>query len=215
MQTISGIKNIIFDLGGVLLNLSYANTRKGFEQLGATNFDAVYSQAQQNPIFDLYETGKAPEQEFIATLQSFLPEGTTAVKVIEAWNAMLLDFPAERLKLLQELKSRYRIFLLSNTNEIHIRAFEQIIQAQHGLKGLEPLFEQTYYSSRIGRRKPDIETFEYVLEQNRLDKNETVFFDDSIQHIEGASRAGIKAIFVQQPKTILDFFDPSYQIIEP
>jgi glucose-1-phosphatase len=210
-----GIKNIIFDLGGVLLNLNYDHTRRGFEQLGLENFDAIYSQAQQQQLFDLYETGKAADNEFIHAMKTFLPAGTSDEKIVEAWNAMLLDLPVERLKLLQELKGRYRIFLLSNTNEIHIRAFEKIIHAQHGLQGLEALFEQTYYSSRIGLRKPNVEIFEHVLSQNKLDKQETVFFDDSIQHIEGASGVGIKAIFVKKPKTILDFFDTSYNLIEP
>jgi HAD superfamily hydrolase (TIGR01549 family) len=215
MPAISGIKNIIFDLGGVLLNLNYDHTRKGFEQLGVENFDTIYSQAQQSNVFDLYETGKARDAEFIAAMRVFLPAGTPDAKIIAAWNAMLLDFPAERMKLLQEVKNQYRIFLLSNTNEIHIRAFEQIIDRQYGLKGLETLFEQTYYSSRVGLRKPNAEIFEYVLKQNQLDRNETIFFDDSIQHIKGAQSIGLKAIFVQHPRTILDFFDPSYQIIEP
>jgi putative hydrolase of the HAD superfamily len=209
------VKNIIFDLGGVLLNLNYNNTRRGFEQLGLENFDAIYSQAQQQQFFDLYETGKASDEAFISGMKTFLPAGTPDEKIINAWNAMLLDFPVERLKLLQEVKNNYRIFLLSNTNEIHIRAFEQIIQKQHGLRSLDPLFERAYYSSRIELRKPDAAIFEHVLEQNQLNKNETVFFDDSIQHIQGAQGIGLKAIFVQPPKTILDFFDPSYHIIEP
>ncbi|MCD6067293.1 MAG: family hydrolase [Bacteroidetes bacterium] len=210
-----GIKNIIFDLGGVLLNLDYGLTRKQFEQLGVGNFDAIYSQAQQEQLFDLYETGKIGNTEFIKGLKKLLPENTAEGSIIDAWNAMLLDFPENNLHLLRELKSRYRIFLLSNTNELHIQGFEKIIAEQHCLAGLGSLFEQTYYSSRIGYRKPDAAIFEYVLEQNGLDKKETLFFDDSIQHIEGASGVGIKAIFVKKPLSITDFFDASYNLIEP
>lgn len=210
----NNLKNIIFDLGGVLLNLSYANTKKAFEELGIENFDALYTQAQQNKIFDLYETGKVADEDFLNVLRPFLPSKTSNEQIICAWNAMLLDLPLERLQLLRSLKDKYRIFLLSNTNEIHIKAFEKIIYAQHQLSGLEGLFEKTYYSSRVGMRKPEIEIFDMVIRDNGLQRNETIFFDDSFQHIEGAEKAGIKAIFVNKPNTILDYFDSSYNFIQ-
>lgn len=211
----SKIRNIIFDLGGVLLDLDYSATQKAFQELGAEDFNAIYSQAAQNNLFDLYETGKISDAKFLEGLSAVLPAHVTETAITNAWNAMLLNLPLERLELLKRLKDHYRIFLLSNTNEIHISAFEKIILEQHKLTGLETLFEKTYYSSRIGMRKPETEIFEYVIKENNLSKSETVFFDDSIQHIRGAESAGIKAIFVEKPAVITDFFDTSLTILTP
>ena len=122
------IKNIIFDLGGVLLNIDYALTIKAFESHGVSNFEEVYSQAKQTDLFDKFETGKITENEFIEGIKSLIRKDIQKNQILEAWNAMLLDFPKERLSLLQEASKHYRIFLLSNTNETHITAFEKIIE---------------------------------------------------------------------------------------
>ncbi|HEY1038980.1 MAG TPA: HAD family phosphatase [Bacteroidia bacterium] len=208
----SAIKNIIFDLGGVLLNIDYNRTQQAFEAIGIEKFEAIYSQAAQSKLFDRYETGQMQEDDFLGQLLSYVPGHIRQQHVKDAWNNMLLDFPQERMHLLMELKKGYRTFLLSNTNETHISAFEKIIEKQLGIKTLDPLFEKVYFSSRIKKRKPDAEIFEYVLKENGLKKEETVFFDDSVQHIKGAESIGLKSILVQSPKTILDFFDSSYKL---
>ena len=208
------IKNIIFDLGGVLLNLDYSRTKHAFEKLGIDNFDSIYSQAQQSNLFDLFETGKIDRHHFLDGMKQYLPPGITSEQITNAWNGMLLDLPIERLELLKTVSKNYRIFLLSNTNEIHIDAFEKILFDQHNLKGLEPLFEKVYYSSRIQKRKPNAEIFEFVMNENKLNLSETVFFDDSIQHIKGAERVGLTAIFVDTEKTtITNFFDSTNKLI--
>ena len=108
-------KHVIFDLGGVILNLDYTKTRTAFEALGLTNFDAIYSQANQSGLFDQFETGACSTPYFINHLLDFLPAGTTPNQVVAAWNAMILDFPIAQLELLERLKNSHRIFLLSNT----------------------------------------------------------------------------------------------------
>ncbi|MBI3519535.1 MAG: HAD-IA family hydrolase [Bacteroidetes bacterium] len=117
---------------------------------------------------------------------------------------MLLDFPLHRLQLLTSLKSKYRLFLLSNTNETHITEFERSLHLQHGYKNLEPFFEKVYYSCRMGMRKPDTEIFRFVLQQNQLNPLETLFIDDSPQHIEGALKTGIQAHFLPKDKDVQD-----------
>src|SRR5690606_27785293 len=112
---------------------------------------------------------------------------------VHAWNAMILDFPVERLRFLEELSKKYRLFLLSNTNDLHIDAVRRALEKTTGHKNLEQYFEKTYFSSAIGMRKPDTRIFEFVCSENNLDPAKTIFIDDSPQHIEGAKSVGIEA----------------------
>lgn len=207
------IKNIIFDLGGVLLNIDYSKTSNTFKKLGVANFDEVYSQAKQTTLFDDFETGKISAKDFISQAKSLLGLNCTNEEIIVAWNAMLLDFPKERMELLINLKANYNIVLLSNTNELHKNAFDKIIYEQNQLKGLDDIFDKTFYSHEIGLRKPNNDCFEFVLSSCNFDKNETVFFDDSIQHIHGAESFGIKSYNVSRGKLITDYFDINFELI--
>ncbi|MBI3136139.1 MAG: HAD family phosphatase [Bacteroidetes bacterium] len=186
---------ILFDLGGVILNLDYNLTINAFKKLGEENFDRLYTQSQQDKIFDQFETGKISSAEFVRYMKQFLDPSTTDAAIEYAWNAMLLDLPVHRIQLLQQLKKKYSIFLFSNTNEIHLKAFRQIIEQEHGDADLlESLFHQTYYSHLVGERKPNAAAFRTVLDQHNLVPEKTLFIDDSLQHIEGAGKLGIQTI---------------------
>jgi glucose-1-phosphatase len=187
------IRNIIFDLGGVIINIDYDRTAAAFRNLGLDNFDEIYSKAKQEKIFDKLETGHLHEDHFRDELLKHLPKNVTVADVDKAWNAMLLDFPTSRLDFIYELKKHYRIFLLSNTNFIHIREFLPIADEQVGKDRFEAAFEKIYYSCEVGMRKPDMEIFEFVLNENNLVAAQTLFIDDSPQHIEGALKTGIHA----------------------
>jgi len=185
---------IIFDLGGVLINLDYQLTSKAFIDLGLTDFDATYSQLQQTDLFDRFETGAISSFHFINRLLDQLPQGTSGNKVVHAWNAMILDFPEERLLWLLEMKQRYRIFLLSNTNTLHMEAVRRSLERTIGHQRLEDYFEQVYLSFEMGLRKPNPEIFSRVCDEQGLNPATTVFIDDSPQHVEGARLAGLTAI---------------------
>lgn len=203
----SEIKNIIFDLGGVIINLDIPKTISEFNKLSANPFESIYNQLQQTPIFDLFDKGQINETNFFIELNKSLDNPLTDKQLLNAWNAMLLDFPIDRLELLNQLKNRYRIFLLSNTNETHITRFEEDLYQQHGYKNLEPFFEKVYYSCRIGMRKPDREIFDFVLKENSLNASETIFIDDSPQHIEGALKTGIKAHLLAKNKDVISLIE--------
>ncbi len=196
------IKNIIFDLGGVLLNINYLLTEQAFLELGIKDFRLVYSKAKQSSLFDQFETGRISAHLFRNELRKYLPKEISDKEIDTAWNAMLLDFPLERVKLLRQLKNKYRIFLLSNTNEIHVNAFEQIFIRSFGSNIFEHIFEKHYYSNIIGLRKPNADCFEYVLQQNQLNPIETLFIDDSEQHVAGAIQCGLKAIHLKENETV-------------
>ena len=201
---ISNTKNIIFDLGGVILNIDYHKTIDAFTALGIADFDAMYSQAAQSNLFDDLETGRSTPQQFRDGLKQYLPAGTTDAQIDAAWNALLEDLPAERLRLLEACKQRYNTYLLSNTNSIHYVQYIQDLEAAHGLSDMDGLFHKVYLSHEVHMRKPDVEIFEHVLKDQGLNAAETLFIDDSVQHIEGARSVGIQAYHLTGGETILD-----------
>ena len=188
------ITTILFDLGGVILNLDYHKTIHAFKNLGGETFEERYSQAKQSDVFDLYETGKINDDSFRNHLRDLVGKNLSDQDIDKAWNAMLLDLPKERVDLLNDLRQDYRILLFSNTNAIHLRKFQEIIGDQHGNPQLlEELFHQTYYSHILGLRKPHPEAFQAILDEQGLKAEELFFIDDSVQHIEGARSMGILA----------------------
>ena len=197
------IKNIIFDLGGVILNLDYTKTDKEFHKLGLNNFSKLYSKKKQSKIFDDFEKGRFSAEKFI-----FLIKQAEKIKIkdsdfINAWNAMLLEIPKERMDFIKRLKKDYNIYLLSNTNEIHIKKFEADLRKNNWLRDFQDCFDQVYYSSNMGMRKPDYDCFNKVLEDHNLKAHETLFIDDSVQHIEGAKKVGINAYLLNKEDSIL------------
>ncbi len=195
------IRNIIFDLGGVILNLNYHNTEEAFINLGISNFNELFTQYHANNFFMDFEKGKITPAIFIQELKNYAP-GLSEEDIITAWNAMLLDFPPGRMAFLLKLKNRYRTFVLSNTNAIHHQAFQKIDLNAPG--ALENFFEKVYYSHELGYRKPDVEIFEHVLRENNLQAAETLFIDDSQANVEGARLANIKAIYLAPLEKIED-----------
>ena len=185
------IDAIIFDLGGVILNIDYNLPIQAFHQLGNDDFVHHFTQLKQTRLFDDYETGKESSEDFVLELQNYVKPGTSNQQIIDAWNSILLDLPEERLALLDKAAENHRIFLLSNTNDIHIQAFNEYLLEEHNLPSLEPFFEQMYLSYEIGLRKPDAQIFEYVLQDAGLDPSKTLFIDDTIQHIQSAKECGL------------------------
>ena len=157
------IKNIIFDLGNVLLDIDYNKTIHAFEQLGFQNFKASYSPEKMGPVFEDIETGKISEEELYAVIQSVSKTPVSSHQIRDAWNALLLDFRVESLEYLKKLPAKYTIYLLSNTNSIHLTAFNKIMERDGQNRTLDSYFTKAYYSNIIGLRKPCRECYEFVL----------------------------------------------------
>ena len=201
----TAIKNILFDLGGVLYHIDYELTIKAFEKLGIKNFHEHFSQQQQNNLFDRLETGKIRDEDFIKEMKALLPH-CTSEEIINAWNALLIGIPQENIRLLKDLSKHYRLFLLSNTNSIHINRINKLLYKDYNLKSLDPLFSKVYLSHKIGMRKPNNETFEWVLKDAGILAQETLFIDDSIQHIESANKVGVQTQLWGSNKLFKKFF---------
>lgn len=200
---IKGIRHIIFDLGGVLLNIDYQLTERAFQELGLGDFSNIYSQLKQEKLFDDLETGKISKEDFTNRIQQIAARPLDAQSIIKAWNAMLLDMPLKRLQLLQQLRLHYDLILLSNTNEIHEEAFNVITLKEHGVL-IAGFFDKVYFSHRVGMRKPDKEIFERILNENGFEAAHTLFIDDSPQHIATAQALGIQTIYIEKGMTIED-----------
>ena len=198
------IKSIIFDLGEVLLNISYQNTINEFEKLGIENSSSFYSKKLQNNMFNLLETGKISEDEFVSKIQNSC-KNASEKEIIFAWNSMLLNLPENRIYLLKKLKSEYNIYLLSNTNSIHITAFKKRLGKEKYLEFYN-LFDKVYYSHKIGHRKPNAEAFQLIIEENNLNSDEVLFIDDSPQHIEGAKKLGINCYHLKDGEDVISLF---------
>ena len=202
-----GIRNIIFDLGGVIINLDQAKTIAAFDRLSYMPFERLYNPATQDELFNRLDKGQISPSEFFDTLRKALRFEGPEEDLLKAWNAMLLDVPEERLDLLVELKQRYRTFLLSNTCEPHITAFEHDLYIRHGVRNFNDYFDKVYYSCRIGMRKPDKEIFEFVLKENHLAPEDTVFIDDSVQHVRAAGETGINSYLLPKNAEVADLLN--------
>ncbi len=198
------IKNIIFDLGGVLLNIDFQKTMDAFKKLGADNINEIFSGYSQYYFFDAFEKGLISPKEFRNEIRKFLKQNSTDEMIDEAWNAMLLDFPTERINFLLSCKNKYRTFLLSNTNAMHFPVYNKQLKEKFHINDLSDLFEKAYYSYRLGLRKPEKEIFEIVLKENNLNPEETLFIDDSPINIATADKLGIKTILLEYPKTLMN-----------
>jgi putative hydrolase of the HAD superfamily len=161
------------------------------------NFDEIYSQLAQTELFDRFETGHISSFHFINRILDQLPQGHNGNSVVHAWNAMIGDFPKERLDWLTEVGKKYRIFLLSNTNLLHMDTVRRSLEKTVGHQRLEDYFEKVYLSCEMGMRKPDPGIFTRVCEEQGLDPATTLFIDDTPQHVEGAKKAGLKAIHLK------------------
>jgi glucose-1-phosphatase len=187
------IKNIIFDLGGVIIDIRYNDTIEQFKKLGFNNFETIYNLIKQNHIFDLLETGKILPQAFRAELKKY-QDHLTDEQIDLAWDAMIGEMPANYIPLLKKIRQKYRTFLLSNTNAIHIDYFNRYLKQKFGYNPLPEMFEQTYYSHEIGCRKPDTSAFEFVLKNAGLKPSETLFIDDLEANINAAQTLGIHTV---------------------
>ncbi|MCX8491844.1 MAG: HAD family phosphatase [Cyclobacteriaceae bacterium] len=201
------INNVIFDLGGVILNLDIDNTYGQFSRLSGKSIEQLKTSAVDFQFFNQYECGAMDDATFRSSLRSYLGVNATDEQIDNAWNAMLLDLPSARLDLLKEVGAKFRIFLLSNTNNIHLRAFNNIVRATIGDQPFGSYFEKDYYSHLMGMRKPDREIFQYVLQQNDLKAEETLFLDDSILNLQGAAAIRIQTFHIQHPDQLFSIFN--------
>lgn len=200
------IKNIIFDLGGVILDLSVESTLTSFAQLSGLPQDEIKNIFVSSEEFEQYERGALSDREFRDFIRSVYRIAATDEAIDRCWVAMLKNLPKGKLKLLTALKQHYTTFLLSNTNGIHLDYFNRVSLAPFSMSTLGSYFHKDYYSHLMGKRKPDIEIYQQVLDENALIPEHTIFLDDNVGNLEGANKLGIKTIHIPSPDFLYTLF---------
>lgn len=200
------IRNIIFDLGGVLLNINPLLSLNEFARIGNTTPETLRKRLTEEHIFDKFDTGNLNNEQFRAEICRILNAKVSDDEIDRAWNILLLDFPAERVQLLKELGENYNVFLLSNTNGIHFRHFTSQFFVKHGIP-MASLFQKLFLSHEIGIHKPDSGIYSFVLKQAGLTPEECVFYDDSLPNVEAAIKQGIRAVQITAEHDVLYYFE--------
>ena len=202
------IKNIVFDLGDVIINIDVPRAAQSFATLSGREKAEVIRLFEESKLFRLFETGQLDAPGFRSHVRQLLENSAwDDTEIDTAWNSLLLELPAERVELLKELSKKYRLFLLSNTSSIHIEAVNKILHKASGVEQLDDLFEKVFLSYEMGIMKPHPEIYRRVLEEADIQAEETLFLDDNADNIRAASALGIQTIHVQKPLTILDYLN--------
>ncbi len=198
------IKTIIFDFGGVFLNLNFALTEKAFEELGVTNFGTMFTQHHSNDLFIQLETGRISPPAFYEAFREETHTNLTNEQIRDAWNALLLDLPQERILWLNRVREHYQVYLFSNTNQVHYDKFMADFRNHNNGKDFNSYFQKAYYSHEMGLRKPDAASFQAIIDAEQLDPALTLFIDDTAKNLEGARQVGLQTYHLVAPQTVLD-----------
>lgn len=199
-------KYIIFDLGGVIINLDENKTLESFSRISDSSPSVVREFILQFEGYKKFEKGLASDVEFRNQLRDEFQIEATDKQIDDCMNAMLLDIPIERLNLLKSLRASSSLYLLSNTNEIHLKKFNAILKETTGDEKMDVYFNKAYYSHLVKMRKPEKEIFELVLDENNLDPRHTLFLDDNLVNLSGAESVGIKTFHIEHPGQLFQIF---------
>jgi putative hydrolase of the HAD superfamily len=186
------IKNIIFDYGNVIFTIDFNRAQQSFSELGIKNVESFFAHKGHSPIFDQFEQGLISPAQFRDGIRAVagIPS-LTDTEIDHAWNSLLIGVPEPNHELLLKAKEKYRTFLLSNNNEIHYNWIMDYLKREHNLESNAHFFEKDYYSHLMKMRKPNPDIFEFVLQKHQLNPKETLFIDDSPQHLKTATNLGL------------------------
>jgi putative hydrolase of the HAD superfamily len=198
-------KAVIFDFGNVIINIEFQRIYETFAKLTSKPIAYIEKRITEEQIFRRYESGQFTDEEFRDIIRQTLSFPLSDKEVDTAWNAILLDIPTERIDLINNIRKKYPVYLLSNTNNIHITASNNYLNDAHGIKNLNVLFDKLYLSYEMGMWKPDTEIYYEVLRSVNLEPNKVIFFDDNLQNIESAKAIGMQTILVEPTASIIEY----------
>lgn len=204
---LKGIKNIIFDLGAVIINIDPERSRKSLDNISGGNYDNDMRELVEGNFFEQYEKGEISTNDFVDTLAEALMHNADEEEIKRVWNLTLLDIPKARIDVLKRAKEEYNTFLLSNTNDLHIEAIYKMLEEEFNMPNLDSLFDKVYFSYEIGLRKPEPEAFQKVMNDNNLKPDETLFIDDREEHTTAAERLGIRVYHLTSDENLEDLFN--------
>lgn len=201
------IKNLVFDFGGVLINIDFSLSIKAFQEAGIGEIEQVLFMANQNQLLLKLEKGEISPYEFRDTLRKITGVLLSDETIDRAWNALLLDIPEPRMRLLERLRKKYRIFLLSNTNKIHYDYYRARLEEVYGYASFNDLFEKAFFSFEMGKAKPDAEIYLQAASDGKFRPEETLFIDDLERNTKGAEKVGYHTYYLKDGEDITQLFE--------
>lgn len=202
------IKNLILDMGGVILDVDYKKIFEEFKKFGCNDMHSFFTQQTQIPLVDDFEKGLISPARFRDEVRKITNLNIEDKDLDYIWNSMILGIRKKDVELLKVLRNKYeKIFLFSNTNEIHIESVKKLFFANLGYDVFDLIFDKVYFSNEIHLRKPDVESFDFVVLDANINKNETLFIDDTSQNISGAKQSGLNAYLLDNNQTLTEIFN--------
>lgn len=189
-----------------MLNLDTKLSVKAFAELSGLEDKEIYARFLEEEWSYAFEKGEIDSSTFRNALRRSLQVDLLDEQIDQAWNAMLLDLPIARLQMVARLKDKYQLFVLSNTNVIHVEVFNEIVAATTNGGSITDYFDKVYYSCELGMRKPDTEIFTYVIDTNNLDPQETLFIDDMENNIIAAQSVGLRTVHLSDQDYLTELF---------
>ena len=203
---LTDIDTIIFDIGNVLIDIDYEVMVGEFAKIASVDFHQIVTYSHQNRVFDTFEKGLISTKQFRDTLRQYLRQGVTDEEIDNAWNSILIHYPAAKSDLLKDLRKRYKILALSNINELHVAAIDMYVQDRFGAEDMSSYFDRAYYSHEIGQRKPEMEIYKTVLRDESLIPSRTLFIDDKLENTNAAAALGIRVHHLADRDSLLGLF---------
>jgi epoxide hydrolase-like predicted phosphatase len=206
ISALTNISTIIFDLGGVILDLNVNRSVKAFAEFTNLSNKEIYSRFQEGWWARDFEKGDISPEKFRNEIRRSLNSNLTDKQVDDSWNAMLAGVPIDRLKLVNDLRPKYNTLVLSNTNAIHLKEFNNLVSSTTRGGKIRDYFDRVYYSHELGMRKPDKEIFAHIIDENKLTPEETLFIDDMDFNISGAESVGLKTLHLTDQNYLSELF---------
>ena len=206
------IKNLIFDFGGVIIDIEPIRVGQSFREMGVKNIEKVHELAVSRGLYLDLEKGLITPAEFRDGLREVSGLKLTDEQIDNAWNSMIVNFPKSRFDLLKQLKDNYNVYLLSNTNEIHYNYFNQYAINNLGVKCLDDFFTKCFYSHKMRMRKPDLEIYIKMLESAKINPLESLYIDDIEENIKAGRELGIHGIVHNPNEEVNQYFAEGWLI---
>jgi putative hydrolase of the HAD superfamily len=206
------IKHIIFDLGKVIINVDTDETMKSIARRGISNLEEIQTELLASDTYFKLETGAISPDEFRSAVRNVVDIPYTDDEIDADWNAMLLDIPPERVKFMTRLKSKYKLYLLSNTNHIHWLSYDRYFQDHFDYPSINTFFTHCWYSYLMGVRKPDTEIFRMVMEEGGFQAGEVAFVDDLKENVDAAATQGMTPVHLPPGVEIMELFDQDLRL---
>jgi putative hydrolase of the HAD superfamily len=197
---------IIFDFGNVIIDIDFEMVFKGFAAGSGKSIDVVKKRMEESQIFRRYESGFFENPEFREVIRQTIGFPFNDGEIDRIWNSMLLSIPPNRIELIRYLNTRYPVYLLSNTNPLHISWCNNYLKESFQINSVNDLFKEAFLSYEIEMWKPDEGIYTHVLDQIKTSAKDVIFFDDNLANIEAAKRVGIQSVHITPNFGILDYF---------